>query len=98
MLAMPSISENFGNVVLEAMMMETPVVLSEGVGLAADVAAAGAGIVTSDFAAAIRTLLADPALRATMGGNGRALVESQFSWQAVAARMEEAYCSIASRR
>jgi glycosyltransferase involved in cell wall biosynthesis len=98
MLAMPSISENFGNVVLEAMMMETPVVLSEGVGLAADVRTASAGIVTSDFAGAIRTLLADPALRATMGRNGRALVESQFSWQAVAARMEEAYCSIASRR
>ena len=98
MLAMPSISENFGNVVLEAMMMETPVVLSEGVGLAADVARARGGIITGDFAAAMRTLLADSVLRAEMGHNGRALVESQFTWQAVAARMEEAYCSIASRR
>ena len=97
-LAMPSISENFGNVILEAMMMETPVVLSEGVGLAADVRDAGAGVVTGDFAGAIRTLLADAASRKQMGRNGRALVESQFTWQAVAARMEEAYCSIASRR
>jgi len=98
MVAMPSISENFGNVALEAMMMETPVVLSEGVGLAADVRNANAGIVTSDFAVAIVTLLADSALRREMGRNGRALVESQFTWPAVAARMEEAYCSIASRR
>jgi glycosyltransferase involved in cell wall biosynthesis len=98
MLALPSISENFGNVVLEEMMMETPVVLSEGVGLAEDVRNARAGIVTADFAGAIRTLLADAALRAEMGRNGRSLVESQFTWPAVAARMEEAYCSIASRR
>jgi glycosyltransferase involved in cell wall biosynthesis len=98
MLVLPSISENFGNVVLEAMMMETPVVLSEGVGLAEDVRNADAGVVTTDFADAIRTLLADAALRAEMGRNGRSLVESQFTWTAIAARMEEAYCSIASRR
>jgi glycosyltransferase involved in cell wall biosynthesis len=97
-LALPSISENFGNVVLEAMMMQTPVVLSEGVGLADDVRSARAGIVTADFAGAIRTLLDDAALRAQMGRNGRSLVESRFTWPAVAARMEEAYCSIASRR
>jgi glycosyltransferase involved in cell wall biosynthesis len=98
MVVLPSISENFGNVVLEAMMMETPVVLSDGVGLAEAVRNAGAGIVTRDFAGAIRTLLADDALRAEMGRNGRSLVKSQFTWSSVAARMEEAYCSIASRR
>jgi glycosyltransferase involved in cell wall biosynthesis len=98
MLALPSISENFGNVVLEAMMMETPVVLSEGVGLAEDVRNARAGIVTADFAGAIRTLLADGGLRGEMGRNGQSLVESQFTWPSAAARMEEAYCSIESRR
>lgn len=96
-LAMPSISENFGNVILEAMMMETPVVLSEGVGLADDVRNSGAGIVTADFVDAIRTLAADASLRAQMGRNGRALVESKFTWQTVAERMEDAYCSIARR-
>jgi glycosyltransferase involved in cell wall biosynthesis len=95
---LPSLSENFGNVVLEAMMMETPVVLSAGVGLAPDVDAARAGIVTDDFGGAINRLLDDAALRTEMGRNGRALVESKFTWPAVAARMEEAYCSIASRR
>ena len=33
-----------------------------------------------------------------MGRNGRALVESRFAWPRVAQEMEEAYCSIRSRR
>jgi glycosyltransferase involved in cell wall biosynthesis len=96
--ALPSLSENFGNVVLEAMMMETPVVLTEGVGLAPDVALGRAGVVADDFAGAIQTLLDDAPLRAEMGRSGRALIESRFTWPVVAAEMEEAYCSIASRR
>jgi glycosyltransferase involved in cell wall biosynthesis len=97
MVAMPSISENFGNVIVEAMMMETPVIVTEGVGLAADVRSGGAGIVTADFAGAIRTLAADASLRSQMGRNGRALVEARFTWPKVAERMEDAYCSIARR-
>jgi glycosyltransferase involved in cell wall biosynthesis len=94
--ALPSLSENFGNVVVEAMMMETPVVLSPEVGVAPDVEAAGAGVVTRDFAPAIAALLRDSG---EMGRRGRALVESRFAWPAVVPRMEEAYqCSIASRR
>jgi glycosyltransferase involved in cell wall biosynthesis len=92
---LPSLSENFGNVVVEAMMMSTPVVVSPEVGVANDVAAARAGIVTHDFGTAIAAILRAPA---DYGRNGRALVESTFTWPAVAARMEEAYrCSIASR-
>ena len=90
-----STSENFGNAVLEALAMETPAVLSEGVGLADDVVRAGAGIVGMEDVAA---LLRDPDRRAEMGRRGRALVESRFSWQRVAGAMEEAYCSIRSRR
>jgi len=97
---LPSLSENFGNAVVEAMMMETPVVLSPEVGVAADVAAAGAGMVTHDFASALAALLRDAGgMLGDMGRRGRALVESRFTWPAVVPRMEEAYqCSIASRR
>jgi glycosyltransferase involved in cell wall biosynthesis len=93
-----SVSENFGSVVLEALSQETPVVLSKGVGLADDVVRAGAGIIGADGIAA---LLADPARRAEMGRNGRALVESRFTWPRVAAEMEKEYercCSMTSRR
>lgn len=90
-----SMSENFGNTVLEALAMETPVVLSREVGLAGEVASANAGVIGLDEVAA---LLDDPQRRAVMGRNGRALVESRFPWARVAEEMEEAYCSIRSRR
>jgi glycosyltransferase involved in cell wall biosynthesis len=89
-----SVSENFGNSVLEALAMETPVVLSHGVGLADEVVAAGAGVVGLEE---VPALLDDPGRCAEMGRRGRALVESRFSWSRVADEMEEAYCSIRSR-
>jgi glycosyltransferase involved in cell wall biosynthesis len=92
-VALPSLSENFGNVIVEAMMMSTPVVVSPEVGVASDVETARAGVVTRDFAAAIAEVLGDPR---DYGRNGRALVESTFTWDSVAARMEHEYqCSIA---
>jgi glycosyltransferase involved in cell wall biosynthesis len=90
-----STNENFGNAVLEALAMETPVVLSEGVGLAREVVEGGAGVIGLDE---VDALLHDNARRMLMGSRGRALVESRFSWPAVAKQMEDAYCSITSRR
>lgn len=101
-LVLPSLSENFGNVVLEAMAVEMPVIVTPEVGLAADVESAGAGIVTSNapdaLAAAIRRLLGDSGARAAMGKRGRALVQSRFTWDRVAAEMEQHYARIAARR
>ena len=98
-LVLPSLSENFGNVVLEAMAVEMPVVVTADVGLAADVASAGAGIVTSNLpeplAAALHTLLRDSGARAEMGRRGRALVEARFTWERVASQMEELYLRMA---
>ncbi len=90
-----STSENFGNAVLEALAMETPVVLSKEVGLADEVVRANAGATGVE---SIAPLLADAAKRAELGRNGRALVESRFTWPRVAEEMETAYCSIRSHR
>jgi glycosyltransferase involved in cell wall biosynthesis len=99
-LVLPSISENFGNVVLEAMAAELPVIVTPEVGLAPDVARAGAGIVTSGMpqplAAAIRELLADDGGRAAMGRRGRELVRERFTWDCIAGQMEEHYLRIAA--
>jgi glycosyltransferase involved in cell wall biosynthesis len=81
-------SENFGNVVLEALSMETPVVVSAGVGLAKEVVRAEAGVVGLD---SIGRLLEDRDRRMAMGRNGRVLVESAFAWPQVAAAMEREY-------
>jgi glycosyltransferase involved in cell wall biosynthesis len=83
-----STSENFGNAVLEALAMETPAVLSSGVGLADEVVRADAGAIGAESIAA---LLEDADRRARMGRNGRALVETRFAWPRVAEEMEAAY-------
>ena len=95
MLVLPSHSENFGNVVLEAMAASMPVIVTPQVGLARDVEEADAGIVCENepksLAEAIRALLHDPARRLAMGARGRELVAHRFTWDAVGARMEQAY-------
>ena len=101
-LVLPSLSENFGNVVLEAMAAEMPVIVTPEVGLASDVALAGAGLVTSSLpdalGAAIRGLLADGEARAAMGRRGRELVKAKFTWDRVAIQMEEHYLRITAAR
>lgn len=91
LFVLASTSENFGNAVVEAMMMETPVVLSKDVGLADDVIRTNAGTVGLET---IPALLSDPARRAEMGRNGRRLVEERFTWPRVAEQMEEAYAGL----
>jgi glycosyltransferase involved in cell wall biosynthesis len=92
---LPSLSENFGNVILEALAMETPVVVTPEVGLAADIARDGTGLVANGepraLAAAIDSLLHDPRRRAAMGSQGRRVVGERYTWEDVARRMEEAY-------
>lgn len=101
-LVLPSLSENFGNVVLEAMAAELPVIVTPEVGLAADVTLARAGIVTSNLpeplAAAIHDLLSDGSARAAMGKRGRELVKERFTWDRIAMQMEEHYLRIAAAR
>jgi glycosyltransferase involved in cell wall biosynthesis len=95
LFVLASRSENFGNSVLEALMMETPVVLSGEVGLASDVVRAGAGAVGLDQ---IDALLGDHVRREGMGRRGRELVESRFTWPRVAEEMERAYVRLVSHR
>lgn len=101
MLVLPSLSENFGNVVLEAMARATPVIVTPGVGLANDVAATGSGLVSDGapaaLAGAMMQLLDDAALRAEMGRRGRALAEQRFGWDRIAGEMEALYASCSSK-
>jgi glycosyltransferase involved in cell wall biosynthesis len=95
---LPSRSENFGIVVLEAMSVGCPVVISPGVGLADAVAESGCGLVAEAepvaLAQAINGLLADGELRAAMGALGRQTARERFGWPAIAERMAAAYRGI----
>jgi glycosyltransferase involved in cell wall biosynthesis len=95
LFALPSHSENFGNVVLEAMAASAPVVITPEVGLAEEVRRANCGLVphgqAAYFATAMGVLLDDARLRRAMGRRGRALVEKRFTWPHIAAEMEARY-------
>jgi len=95
LFVLPSYSENFGNVVAEAMVMECPVLVSPEVGIASLVRAAGAGEVidcaAENLGRVIRELLADPLRRRALGRLGGRAVRGQLSWEAIAARMEDLY-------
>lgn len=95
LFVLPSHSENFGIVVLEAMAMGCPVVVTPEVGLAQTVADADCGRVVDGepaaLAEAIKELLAQPERRASMARKGRETALRDFSWGGVAGRMEAAY-------
>jgi len=94
MLALASYSENFGNVVLEAMALGVPVVVTPEVGLSSEVRSSGGGIVAEGepavFAQAIRSLREHPAMRRACGEKGMEAARS-YSWDSVAARVEQEY-------
>jgi glycosyltransferase involved in cell wall biosynthesis len=102
LLVLPSYSENFGNVVLEAMAAGLPVVVTPQVGLAAVVREHGAGMVAEgdppQLAAALRCLLADEEGRRAMGRRGTEAAAARFGWESLAARMEEVYDEIVGAR
>lgn len=95
MLVLPSYSENFGNVVLEAMAAGCPVAVTPEVGAADIVRESGAGAVLdgnpAKLGAGICTLIADPAALKSMGEKGREFVSHRYTWEAVCIQMEEAY-------
>jgi glycosyltransferase involved in cell wall biosynthesis len=94
-LVLPSHSENFGNVVLEAWAAGRPVIVTPEVGLAAAVQETGGGrVIEGDprrLGEALRDLLADPEATEEMGRRGTRAVAERFGWGAVAARMEQVY-------
>jgi glycosyltransferase involved in cell wall biosynthesis len=98
-LVLPSYSENFGNVVLEAMSAGRPVLVTPEVGIAQLVRDSGAGIVANGDPVTLGTALArissDTRQADAMGERGRA-VAARYTWDAVAARMETLYERVAA--
>jgi glycosyltransferase involved in cell wall biosynthesis len=91
----PSHRENFCLSIAEGMAAGLPVVVSEQVNVAEDIAASGAGLVVprepERLAEALVRLLGDPLERERMGQAGRRLVKEQYSPSSVGHRLRQAY-------
>lgn len=102
---LPSISslqEGFGIVALEALACKTPVITTEIVGVAEDLAQVEGGMVVPPkdvhkLADAILEVLEDVQLQKDMGDRGRKLVEEKYTWKSVASSMEKVYKNILSK-
>ncbi|MFQ5353749.1 MAG: glycosyltransferase family 4 protein [Thermodesulfobacteriota bacterium] len=97
---LPTFQEALGTSILEASAMEVPVI-STGVGGVPEVVREGVtGLLVEpdnaeELAEAIIKLLKDPALRASMGAEGKKLVERDFSTIRMVERLHELYSSLA---
>jgi glycosyltransferase involved in cell wall biosynthesis len=94
-VALPSEDESFGVAVAEAMCAGTAVVVTEGVAIHHEVAAARAGLVVppdaEPLARALLTFVDDEQLAAEAGRNGRTLARGRWTWRQVAADLERMY-------
>jgi len=93
LLVLASYSENFGNVVPEAMVRGVPVVVTKEVGAKDIVRESGGGIVVdaAELASGIRSLLEDEEARMEMGRKGREWVRGHLTWECIAEQMTDSY-------
>ena len=97
LFCMPSSHETFGHTYLEAWCAGRPVIAGDIAPLREVVREGIDGLHAANepraVAAAIRTLLDDPAAAARMGAAGRARVAERWTWDRIAERTEAAYVS-----
>ncbi len=101
LFALPSLSENFGNVVAEAMIRGLPVVVTAGVGAAEIAEESGGGTVAPGdpkaFAAVVADLLKSPEQLAVMGAAGAAYAREHLNWDSIARRFGDLYVDMPRR-
>lgn len=95
----PSHYEPFGLVAIEAMASRTPVIASNVGGLKFTVVPEETGLLAppqdeTAFAKAINRVLSDPSWRDELGQAARSRVESRFSWDGVAAQLDQLYLEL----
>ena len=92
----PSFSENFGMVVVEALAHGIPVIASKGTPWA-HLTKYGAGFWVDNRPEDLAAAITDIARKdlSVMGSIGRNWMREQFQWKSIATRMSDLYCAIA---
>jgi glycosyltransferase involved in cell wall biosynthesis len=102
LFVLPSLTENFGIVVAEAMARGKSVVVTTGVQFAEHVTASQAGAVVrpgaGELAECLDLWLADPSRRTVAGAAGRQYVRNHFTWQSTAVRLADLYRRVSGCR
>jgi len=97
-LALCSDNENFGNVVLEALSVATPALLTSGVGASHIVKQHQAGLVVdnneTEITTAIDKLVSSSSLRKAMGDRGQKVIQSNYSWEHVVKKLVKHYSDL----
>jgi len=101
-LVLASLSENFGNVVIEAMQRGLAVIGTRGVGAAETILAARGGLVVEAneprLAQAMETLALDANFATELGKAGQIYVCAHCRWPVIAEQMETLYRSVLAQR
>lgn len=100
---LPSHQENFGIAVVEALAYGRPVLLSDKINIAAEIAADGCGLVGPDTEPGTAQLLirwyqTSPAMREAMSAQARATFERRYNMQRNAAALLDIFPATAPRR
>ncbi len=102
LFVLPSLQENFGLSVAEAMAAGCPVVVSNKVDLAPMIQKAEAGLVcdptVDSTASAIHRLLNDAGLRQRLGDHGRQFIQEKLTWDKLMVALQAVYEDILAGR
>lgn len=103
LLVLPAADEPYPMVVLEAMSVGRPVIITDSCGLADFVRSHEAGLVVRtgddlELQEAMARLVSAPAERKRLGDNGRAAVRSELSVAAISAELEAVYNRAVNQR
>jgi glycosyltransferase involved in cell wall biosynthesis len=98
-IAQPTLQEGYSQVMVEALWMGTPLVITDVSGATDLISSGHTGLLVpradpDALAAAIRALHGDQGLRAAVSANGRADVEQRLTLERVIPRFEEMYSAV----